>query len=301
MSKSVSTLARYRVNLPARYLGLLERTHDPVRIRKTLYGRYTFRGVPGREVDVIIAEAALAHRDDDAVVLEVSDQRPHQLPPALQDVVLEVGEKAGKYDGALRRRYAIRQWPRDRLDEIPWADLRILHEDAEDGQPGALVVIVRPRDGGPTITDQFRVLRGNLEGYDLSRIIGWHWRRYFTHLTDQDRVRAFANAWEAEVTASGEAASWTLAEANRAASRALYRLSREIGWRKLTAEERAALGFPPDAGQWQREAEVAARYSATGCGEATLMAAATGRWRTGEGDESLTEAEVIEMEFDEGG
>lgn len=74
----------------------------------------------------------------------------------------------------------------------------------------------------------------------------------------------------------------TLAEANRSASRLLYRASRDAGWIKLTVRERAKLRL--DGAQWQTEAVVAERRAALagmradGVGEATHAAAATGAW-----------------------
>jgi hypothetical protein len=299
-TKAITILARYRVTLPTQYLSLLDRTHDPVRINGTRYARYTWHGVPGRLCDVIIGESVLEHRDDEAVVLEISDMRPHKLPPDLQDVILEVGEKAGKYDRAIRRRYALRRFPRRMLDEIPRADLRVsvfsgMGEDE-------LTVLIRPHDGGTPLVDTFRRLRGDLDGYDMARIIGWHWSRYYRHIPHDD-ASALADSWAAEVASTGEAASWTLAEANRAASRALYRLSRDLGWRKLTCEERLRLGMPADAGQWHHESELAPIYERmghpTGCGEATLRAASGGPWEYGSGSSPLTEAELLELEFTE--
>lgn len=250
MITTITLLARYRVGLPAKYLTMLESTHDPVRIRGTRYQRYTWRGVPGRLCDVIVADAILSHRDDEALVLDISDQRAQELPPAIQDVVLEIGDKAGRYDGAIRRRYALRQFSRHQLDGIPQADLRVIADEDE------LVVLVRPRAAHrQPIIDTFKRLRQTLEGYNMSAIAIWHWTRYYRHLPYDD-AEAAAKAWAAEVQATGEAASWTLAEANRAASRMLYRLSRNLGWRKLTAEEKVRLDLPPDTGQWVHERDL---------------------------------------------
>lgn len=320
--RATHLIARYRVDLPAHYLSLLERTEDPVRIRGTRYARYTFRGVPGRIADVIVAEAierhayeareaTLAERHartpDLSVVLDVSDQRPQALPPALADVVLELGDRAGKFDGAVRRRYALRYFSDAAAREaIPRAKLRIIREedqDARDGR-GSLLVIVRPEDGSAPHVDDLRMLRSDLEDYALARVAGWHWRRFYPFLTDQEQMRAWCDAWAAEVQASGEANRWTLAEANRAASRALYRLARDLGWTKLTADQRAELGYPDGAGQWQRSDEVGALIarirsigSPTGCGEGTLTAAATGHWPALDAQDA-TDAELMQLDFD---
>lgn len=280
--RAVTRIGRYRVTLPAAFLPLLERTEDRVRIRKTPYDRFTFRGVPGRLCDVIVAEAVLRHRHDERIVVEVSDQRPHEAfnldDPEFASLVMEVGEKIGKFDGAHRRRYAVRPPPAAaELAEIPWADVRIVADESE------IMLVVRPRDGTAPIVDTFARLRTALEGYDMERIVLWHGRRYFTHLPYDELVQA-AKDWGLEVTATNAAASWTLAEANRSASRFLYRLSRSLGWRKLTAREREACHMGADSPQWRNEADLARAYgdllgySPTGAGEATLTAAATGHW-----------------------
>lgn len=112
----------------------------------------------------------------------------------------------------------------------------------------------------------------------------WHWTRYYQHL-DHAIAESVAAEWTLTEWAQ-EAPRWTLAEANRSASRALYRASREAGFRKMTLRERLRLGMAADSGQWHRTDHLpTAEGSVTGCGQATLEAAA-GRevqW-TGEDD-----------------
>lgn len=195
-TKAHETIGRYRVVIPDQYLALLESTEDPVRIRGTKYTRYTWRGVPGRLCDVIVADSLVRHKPHTetagGVVLDVTSHRPHNLPPALAETVwaaapegtvIEIGAKTGKFDGASRRRYALR-WFSDRtqLEAIPHADIRIVPSDEE------LLIVVRPRDGAPPIVDTFARLRGTLDGYDMERIVHWHGRRYFTHLDYQNEV-----------------------------------------------------------------------------------------------------------------
>jgi len=122
----------------------------------------------------------------------------------------------------------------------------------------------------------FQALRSDLEDYDLSRVIWWHWCRYYgggrrgearhgplgEHYDD---VSVLAHSLDWARRPDGESMlgeggrplpGVTLSELNRAASRALYRLARDLGWRKLTRRERARLGI--HGGQWVREAVYAA-------------------------------------------
>lgn len=277
-TKAHRLIARYRVALPAHYLGLLEATGDPVRIRGTKYGRYTFRGVPGRRCDVIVADSVMAHAADAHVVLDVTDHRPQALPPHHADLVMEIGEKRGKYDGAVRRRYALRRFMPQQIDAIPWADLRIVDTLAEGETAGEIMIVVRPRDGSAPVVDTFERLVDSLDDYDLERIALWHGRRYYAHLAYEGEVKPAAKAWADEFRATGAAGRSTLAEANRSASRYLYRLCRELGWRKLTEAEKARLYLPDDAPQWHRIESLLPRYAALagnplGVGEATAAAA----------------------------
>ena len=74
-SKAIESVAKYRVDNPERFLHLLVPTEERVRIRKMRYRRFVFSGVPGRHVDVIVAEAILRHHrlpSQDALVVEMS-------------------------------------------------------------------------------------------------------------------------------------------------------------------------------------------------------------------------------------
>ena len=100
----------------------------------------------------------------------------------------------------------------------------------------------------------------------------WHWRRYYTHLTNADEIAELADRWA--IAYEFQAQDWTLAEANRSASRELYHYARNEGWRKLTLRERDKLGASV---QWVRQEWVAERLielgfaggDATGTGEET--------------------------------
>ena len=126
------------------------------------------------------------------------------------------------------------------------------------------MVVVRPRNGDAPIVDTWARQRSVQAGDDLSKIIGHHWRSWYTHLTDQDQMREFCDGWERELLFDSRWGDYTLAEINRMASRALYRLSRDLGWRKLTREERARLGLSQHAKQWQHESTLAPLMAARG-------------------------------------
>ena len=245
-------VARYRVPTAAPLLDMLEATEDRVRIRGTPYRRFTLRGVPGREADVIVAERILADRA--AAVVDVTDQRPQKLPPANQDVVIDLGNRAGHYDRAIRRRYAVRHFTAGpQLDAIERANIRVV----PDGD--RLIVMIQPHGSATAHVDTFRRLKSDLRDYQMGRIWSWHYWRYYRFLgLEPEDVIARAKSWEAIAEAEGRRHDWTLAEANRAASRDLYRLARDLGWCKLTAREKDALGIPVHYAQWQRSDEIGA-------------------------------------------
>lgn len=287
--KTVSIQARYLVKLPAQFLSLVDRTQDPVRIHGTRYSRYTFRGVPGRLCDLIVADCLESHRQEpESVVLEISDQRPHELSPAHADLVMEIGIKKGKYDGSERRRYALRYFREKDLGGIEQADLRLVATEEE------LLVIVRPRDGSAPIVDTWPRLRSFQVGDDLSKIIGHHWRSWYTHLTDQEQMREFCDQWESEMLLDSRWAGYTLAEINRKASRDLYRLSRDLGYRKLTRDDKLRLGLDLYSAQWQHEDVLLPLMAARGINALNAIGVSDDPSMEAEADEY----EMIQAEFD---
>jgi len=229
-----------------RFLEYLESTEDFVWLSKTIRCRkYTLRGVPASVVDVLI---------DDNI-----DRWPND------PMVVELSKKTGKYDGQLRDRITIRRRQAHQVADIPHICLRC------DLDASKLDVVIRLTIGAER--REYATLRSDLNDYSLARIVMWHWRRYYIHLVDGDMIRAFADHWAIEQSESAQ--RWTLAEANRAASRALYRLSRDEGWRKLTLREREKYDI---RSQWVRNEMYAAAVSkrignALGVGEYTLYVA----------------------------
>lgn len=218
-----------------------EETEDIVVIKKTHYRRATFRGVPARRLDLVIEGG-----------VELGES-------GWFEVLLH--QKQGRYDGAVRYRIQVR---RDRqVPEILYGNLVVSHMD-----DGTVEIILR--DGvSAGVGIKAPLLRSDLDTYRLGCVWMWHFRRYYLHLHDEiENAVDLGDAWAASV--EDQRSSWTLAEANRSASRDLYRISRELGWRKLTAREQEKHGVDT---MWIRISDLEKRMSATGCGEYTLEAA----------------------------
>ena len=246
-----------------RLLRVLESTEDYVWISKNQrLRRMTLRGTPARLIDFAVPEAGL--------------DRP---------LLCEVGEKTGRYDSAKRWQITVSRW----LGGPGW-------KGRQQGVPpdGTLAVtttaeadawhLIARWDGGGTWLHSAPRLRSDLGAYDLPAVALWHWTRYYRVLerAEAESVAAvFAAETLAEIERRRQAGEQplTLAEANRHASRLLYRAARDAGWRKLTTGERLKWGWSQ---MWVRADEFEARrtdYRAsdrnrTGCGDYTLDAAA---------------------------
>lgn len=223
----------------ARLRAECEASEDRVWITRHLSAtRHTLRGVPGRLVTVDLAD--------------------HVQPADL--LVVEIGRKVGRYDDRAdpatlaRDTLTVRPWPtcmdgsgRPKRYDTP-AGLR----DVRTG--GSLTVerwgescqVCVTWEGGSWCSPVYPVLRSALADYDLRSVVLWHWRRYYRHL-EADIVLPLADSFE---SMHPGIRAGTLAEANRQASRDLYRASRDAGWRKLTARERRKHGLSVP---WVRE------------------------------------------------
>ena len=258
-------MTRYRCDPPR---GGLEYTTQQVWIsRQTACDRVGWRGVPLSRVDLLI---------DQRLREGVSPDDPRDL------VVLEVREPPGRYSGEVRDRLTWRiHHGRDlgadgcRAEDLPRAKL-----DVEEGHDGQTVVTLTTGDGEVAWERTFARSRWECDGeLAPARLVTWCWQRHYQHLRWDD-VSALAEAYQIH-------ASDTVSQALREASRQLYRLSRDLGWRKLTLRERRKLwgADGADRPQWHRMDDLALRYadlgiglSATGCGEATIRAAGGGAW-----------------------
>ena len=244
--RRVDIVGQWSTPTPDALIGVLERTEDVVRVgRSAVCRRHTIRGVPGRVVDVLVAE----------------DLRD----PARADlrIVTQVARKAGRYDGAMRDRITVRRWSAHQADRLTRADIAVT-------MTGERVTVAI---GGWSAT--YRALPADLDRRSLARVMMWHWRRYYSHLDDGDEIRALADEWEQEVRELGLDERWTLAEANRAASRRLYEISRERGWRKLDARQRARYDAPA---MWVTDEWIARRRAELGHPTGASEASLRGSW-----------------------
>lgn len=179
-------------------------------------GKYTLSGVPGNKCDVLISD---------------------RLSPDWA-IVLEIGKKEGKYNGALRTRFSFRKWSRNaRYYNGPGNNQVVIQHDTISVIVNSDKLIV----AGRTFTAiQFDRLKSNLDGYTMSSVIMWHWNRYFKFLPHR-KVLALANTFERNNPALRQG---TLAEANRLANRDLHKLANDLGWHKLTLKEQKRYGQP---------------------------------------------------------
>lgn len=221
--------------------------------RTTRCARHNLVGVSAKQLDVLVQDDLLSDDADGLVLCEVS-------------------HKTGKYDGAIRTRIALRRHHTG-YECVDDAELvRTTHRETRDDRVVSTTTIAVVRRGDTLWSKTFDLLRAAAVQRGARDLVGWHWSRYFRHLPSEVVEEVTATLVIEDGT--------TITAANRAASNALYAASVERGWKKLTLRERAKLGFPADAGAWQREDAVAQRRAAlagfgspTGCGEYTLESA----------------------------
>lgn len=257
-------------------------TNSKQRLRK-----YTLRGVPAHRLDLALIDA---------------DMTEAGVP-----VAIEIGKKAGRFDGAERTQVVVRHWCDNGGHPLPYGDIRIAVEDQANVPPDALgfalgdepyqwVVLSaswRPRQvvfpagmssrgpkperivelAGGSWIEAHPQLRCSLNGYELRAIVIWHWSRYYQIPLTWEEADSVAGLFEAELR---HRPLPTLAEANRLASRMLYDAGRRAGWHKLTLRERKRWGLE-SCGQWVRSETLLAAKGLlghpTGVGEYTLDAA----------------------------
>lgn len=205
--------------------------------------RHNLIGVPAKHIDVLVQDGL---EDIDGLV------------------ALEVVRKEGKYDGNIRTRLCLRRLvPGYQTHGEAALTVRLVDSDA---------IVTLARGADVLWSGTFPRLRAAAYQRRVRELVMWHWSRYFRHL----------DAKVAEQVADGLAIAdgSTITSANREASNRLYEESVALGWKKLTRRERDKLGYPPDAGQWQRESDVAMRRAAragldhpSGTGEHTRGAA----------------------------
>ncbi len=216
----------------------LEKTENVNWISRTQRGEiYTVKGVPSSELDVLIVP------EIDTLVR-----------------IIDIGLKSGKYNGRKRRRITIRNVPYHQAPEECrgfWVDL------ASDNS----TVIINIGNWNETHGRFRHILNSD---NNLAAIVRWHFSRYYKMLSESDVEEVETNFSQQVIKGD-----YTLAEANRLASRLLYRAATQLGYRKLPLREQKRLGLN---GQWHSEVEYAAaqnkiqksKYSPTGCSEYTL-------------------------------
>jgi hypothetical protein len=193
----------------------LEITENQIWLSKTQRGSiYTLRGVPSSQLDIVIV---------------------NPIEGMVQ--IVDLCRKIGKFDERIRQRITIRNVP---AHQAPIQCVAVYF--ALDDQK-AFVHVGQEKF-------EFGRYRHKLDNPDrVGNIVRWHFSRYYTFLCE-----AYISEVEKEFTRKMLNGSYTLAEANRLASRMLYRKARESGFRKLTKREQLRLSL---SGQWHTEAQYA--------------------------------------------
>lgn len=248
MGKEHTVVARFRAD-PIEATEL-ERTMDRVWLSATCCcERSGLLGVPMARMDILV---------DGRV--ETGTVPPHHI------VVLEISRKTGHITGDTRDRWVWRS-----LDPHcsaaravdTWGMVEV------DRQAGATDIRIRGGDGSVLFERTYPSYTWELDREaDTGRILWWQYNKYFKFLPADD-VTTLAGTFLLSKSVR------TVSEANREAARQLYRLARELGWRRLTLRERIRMWGPEgrDRPIWHRESEIADLLYQTGAGEATHRAA----------------------------
>jgi hypothetical protein len=175
--------------------------------------------------------------------------------------VVDVSDKAGRYDEKIRRRYTVRWVPYNQAVRFPVGVFEIRF-------PGN-GTIARVRVGNNEV-EEFDKFRSILNADDdLENIITWHKERYFRFLPEE-ALDELKHTFRVELVGGSPR---TIAEANRLAGRMLYEAARERGWHKLTKREQRKIGLE---GQWHHDVVylpmLARAKEASAVGEWTLKA-----------------------------
>lgn len=232
--------------------------------RQTRCRKHHLRGVPAAWLTVLIDDRWWT-----------PDDRP------LDYWCVELVDKLGRYDGFARPQIALRLLPSHTCRDYVVADLVVDRQEkmtrvaidtgCEEPDSGLLGI-------SPEIrwSMNFQRLEESLDNYDLARIFWWHWTRYYRVPVPRRDAEERVADWLADITMQMASEPMGLAEANRHVSRWLYRLARQLGWRKLTKREQDKLGL---SGPWHREEECPlrddpqGRWSKSGCGRYTIESA----------------------------
>ena len=230
----------------------LEITEDPVKVAggwgrtEMTLSRYTIIGVPGKRIDVTMCR-----------VENLTNEKGEWT------LCCEIGIKTGRYDGAERLRLCLRPWFAGRRQPLQSAEISV------KTTPTSITIAIDTGNVMGNWSQTFDRLRSDMSDYNCARIVVWHWNRYYQFLPPEE-VHQLADSIELRCPTIR---TGTLAEANRMASRELYRLARDLGWRKLCTRERKRYGIDS---MWVRADKIAQADQSghpSGCGEFTLEAA----------------------------
>jgi hypothetical protein len=240
----------------------------PIIVKGREFGRWRLRGAGAGQFDILALQGEREGLD--------------WLAPTL----VEVSQRTGCYDGRERIRWLLRPAYAQHAEHVGYGPGTVdVRRIGGLGAPHVEAVI--SNDDGRWTSGPIRVYTTRTVDPDGAiRIVGWHAARYYTHL-QRDAVQSAEQEFAAAVAVAD---TMSIGEANRLASRILYRVSRDAGWAKLTARERERLGLTySDRQWWPRDAIEGIRMARAGLrrpdvGEYTLDAAAPAglAWR---GDE----------------
>jgi hypothetical protein len=215
-------------------------THEKLRV-------HTLRGVSGSKADVLLPDSMVYARL----------------------YVLEIGRKADSFEGFLRHRLCVRSWPHaleeGRTPSLMWpgpGSLRIEEQDEH-------LAVIALYWGGGMWACRWPQVRYKIDTQDIRGILLHHWKNWFRHVPEEE-ARSLAEVW---AILPHTLAQTDICVLNRTASVALYDLSRNLGWRKLTLLDRRRHGIPDDHYQWIRSDSPLLRRrllgTKTGAGEYT--------------------------------
>lgn len=173
--------------------------------------------------------------------------------------VVTVGRKTGRYD-RITVRAATEQYLHSARASI---DSRA-HEFrvCEFHVPDAVTECRITREGDEVWRAEYRRLRCTVVRPETSAsILQYHWSHYYRGPVTRERCEELAEAFQREVVAASTERPLSLSDANRMASRMLYRAAVEDGWRKYTAREKRACGITAPGHWFPRD------YSRMGVGE----------------------------------
>lgn len=268
-------------------------SHQSVWLSKTEKCRVChFLGVRGKDADVLVPEQYLDYIGDRDADCRLAEREEFIMGGSLIDdgidvdghakvTILEVGHKTGRFDGNTRVRFSLRLMRRDSFSSAnirndASVSFRFERETEDPKNREFLVSLIGTGAEGSEVPEELFVLEWRFRQWrteinnpeDIGRIVRAHAQSYYRHLP-REEVDRLATTFVPTRT--------TLNELNREVSRALYALSRELGWHKLTTKQRKRLDW--EGAQWVDEATYgwlrsrAGLESPTGCGEFTLTAA----------------------------